>query len=44
MRGGDIYPNREWGYGIIDMTGILNAIERELWRKCYFKIISRNIL
>lgn len=26
MRGGDVYPNREWGYGIIDMTGILNAM------------------
>lgn len=26
MRSGDVYPNREWGYGMVDMTGILNAM------------------
>lgn len=26
MRTGDTYPNAEWGYGQIDMTGIFNAI------------------
>ena len=25
-RGGDIYPNEEWGYGIIDMEGIFEFI------------------
>lgn len=26
MRSGDTYPNREWGYGMVDVTGIFNAI------------------
>ena len=26
MRSGDIYPNKEWGYGMVDMTRILNAM------------------
>lgn len=29
MRGGDKYPNIEWGYGMVDVTGIFDAIRGE---------------
>ncbi|MGL4773036.1 MAG: S8 family peptidase [Clostridium sp.] len=29
MREGDIYPNRQWGYGILDIERIFNAIRGE---------------
>ena len=28
-RGGDTYPNKQWGYGMVDMQGVLNAIRGE---------------
>lgn len=31
MRKGDRYPNREWGYGLIDLTGIMNSIRGEFF-------------
>lgn len=31
MRSGDTYPNREWGYGMIDVNGIFNAIRGEYY-------------
>lgn len=35
-REGDVYPNREWGYGIIDMQGVFNNIRSRLYRKDNF--------
>ena len=26
MREGDIYPNKEWGYGMLDIQNIFNAL------------------
>ena len=31
MRSGDSYPNREWGYGMIDVNRIFNAIRGEYY-------------
>lgn len=31
-REGDIYPNREWGYGTIDMQGVFNNIRSRAYR------------
>lgn len=31
-REGDIYPNREWGYGTIDMQGVFNNIRARVYR------------
>lgn len=28
-RAGDIYPNRQWGYGILDIQGIFNSLIRK---------------
>lgn len=39
MRSGDSYPNKEWGYGVIDVVGIFDAIRGE-----YNKLISNNVL
>lgn len=35
-REGDIYPNREWGYGIIDMQGVFNNIRARSYRDYSF--------
>ena len=32
-REGDLYPNREWGYGIIDMQGVFNNIRARVYRE-----------
>ena len=32
-REGDLYPNREWGYGIIDMQGVFNNIRSRVYRE-----------
>lgn len=31
-RAGDVYPNREWGYGMIDVNGIFDAIRGEYYQ------------
>ncbi|MBM7834016.1 S8 family peptidase [Clostridium sardiniense] len=31
-REGDVYPNREWGYGTIDMQGVFNNIRSRSYR------------
>ncbi|MBY6935131.1 peptidase S8 [Clostridium botulinum] len=28
MRKGDVYPNMEWGYGMLDMQGIFNSLRK----------------
>lgn len=30
MRVGDIYPNEQWGYGVIDMKGVFDSIRENL--------------
>ncbi|WP_459832792.1 S8 family serine peptidase [Clostridium carnis] len=32
MRAGDRYPNKEWGYGILDIKGVFDAIRGSLFR------------
>lgn len=32
-RQGDIYPNREWGYGMLDIEGVFNSIKSRRYRK-----------
>ena len=31
MRAGDVYPNREWGYGMINVSEIFDAIRGEYY-------------
>ncbi|WP_297631593.1 S8 family serine peptidase [uncultured Clostridium sp.] len=35
MRVGDTYPNKEWGYGMIDMKGVFDSIRAEKYRDMF---------
>lgn len=30
MRAGDIYPNEQWGYGILNIKGVFDALRENL--------------
>jgi len=33
-REGDIYPNKEWGFGMLDVDGIFNSLRSKSDKKC----------